>query len=92
MQALIGKSPKIQQVAPPPPPPTVDDTRQAEEDLARLRRRRGLSSTFLFGRGKPGATAANSMLGSGPVGTAGGGTTGGTGGGGGRPGQRSTSQ
>lgn len=63
MQALFSP-PKMPALQPPPVAPTVDDTRQAEEDMMRLRRRRGLASTFLFGRGKP-SSSASAMLGAG---------------------------
>jgi hypothetical protein len=58
-------SPKMPKPPEPVKPPTVDDTRQAEEDLNRLRRRRGRASTFLSGpmRGRP--SAASMLLGSG---------------------------
>ena len=45
-------------------PPTVDDATQAEEDFNRLRRRRGLASTFLLGKTQRGTSAADSLLGS----------------------------
>lgn len=84
MKALFG-APKMPEMAQPPAPPTIDNTRQAEEDLARLRRRRGLQSTFLFGRGKPGAPSAGAMLGSGERATMGGGGNPAAGGGGSAP-------
>jgi hypothetical protein len=40
-------SPKIPKAPEPVKPPTIDDTRQADEELMRLRRRRGRASTFL---------------------------------------------
>lgn len=67
MTALFS-SPKMPAAVAPPPTPTVDDTRQAEEDLMRLRKRRGLASTFLFGRSKPGRIASG-ILGAGASGT-----------------------
>lgn len=62
--AGIFSQPKMPAAKPLPVQPTVDDARQAEEDLARLRKRRGRASTFLAGTfGKP-TSAAASMLGS----------------------------
>jgi hypothetical protein len=71
-------SPKMPKAPEPVKPPTTDDTRQAEEDLMRLRRRRGRAATFLGGmRGRP--SAASMLLGSG-IGSATGAYTGNTGG------------
>lgn len=42
--------------------PTVDDARQSEEDLLRLRRRRGRASTFLTGQQRS-AKASSQLLG-----------------------------
>lgn len=85
MKALFSP-PSMPALQPPPPPPTIDDTKQAEEDLARLRKRRGLMSTFLFGTGKP--TNSSAMLlgpgasGAPSTGGSGSSTGGGSGGGG----------
>lgn len=43
-------------------PPTTDDARQADEDIRKLRRRRGLASTFLTGQR---TRASSSLLGAG---------------------------
>jgi len=60
---LFG-SPQPPAPQPMPVQPTVDDTRQAEEDIARLRRRRGRQSTFLTGTfGRPSVPAGASGLG-----------------------------
>jgi hypothetical protein len=50
-------SPKIPKAPEPVKPPTIDDTRQADEELMRLRRRKGLASTFLVSQRprRPGA-------------------------------------
>jgi hypothetical protein len=51
-----------------PGDPTIDEARQAEEEANRLRRRRGLASTFLtrtFGR--PGLNSASAALSGGGV-------------------------
>lgn len=44
MSGLFGKQPKVPQA---PKVPTVDDARQAEEEVMKLRRKRGRASTFL---------------------------------------------
>lgn len=57
-------SPDIPATPEPIKPPTTDDARQAEEDLTKLRRRKGRASTFLFGKtAKSGA--ASTALGAG---------------------------
>lgn len=83
-------SPKMPAMPEPVKVPTTDDARQSEEDLMRLRKRRGLASTFLFNRpsGRPGSAGAASMLlgaaaGDSAAGGAAGSSAGGTGGGGG---------
>lgn len=63
MSGLFSK-PKMPAMPAPIPVPTTDDARQAEEDTLRLRRRRGLASTFLAGRTAR-AGAAASLLGAG---------------------------
>jgi len=65
----IFSPPKLPPTPEPIKPPTVDDARQAEEDMLKLRRRRGLASTFLAGKVRP--SAAGSLLGAAsPAGTA----------------------
>ena len=51
-------SPSMPATPEPIKPPTTDDARQADEDMRKLRRRRGLASTFLTGQ----RTRASSML------------------------------
>ena len=79
--------PKMPAIPETPKAPTVDDAVQAEEDIARLRRRRGLASTFLVGQRQHTSAAAASLMGTGSgtsLGSSGSG--GGSGGGGsGRP-------
>lgn len=75
--------PKMPEIPETPKAPTVDDAVQAEEDIARLRRRRGLASTFLVGQ-RQRTSAAASLMGTGSgtsLGSSGGGGGGGTGGG-----------
>ncbi len=60
-----GKATPLPEAAPLPVQPTTDDALQAEQDIARLRKRRGRASTFLTGAfGKPSAAAG--MLGTAP--------------------------
>lgn len=73
--------PKMPAIPETPKAPTVDDAIQAEEDIARLRRRRGLASTFLVGRRQRTSAAAASLMGTGS-GTSLGSSSGGGGGGG----------
>lgn len=54
-------SPKVPKPPEPVKPPTIDDTRQADEELMRLRRRRGRASTFLAGQ-QPRRAATASLL------------------------------
>lgn len=83
--------PKMPAIPETPKAPTVDDAIQAEEDIARLRKRRGLASTFLVGQRQRTSAAAASLMGTGSgtsLGSSGsgGGSGGSTGGGGsGRP-------
>lgn len=56
-------SPKMPAVPEPVKPPTTDDARQAEEDLTKLRRRRGRAATFLMSQGDRTRGAAASLLG-----------------------------
>lgn len=60
----ILKRPKLPDMPAAIPQPTTDDARQAEEDVMRVRRRRGLASTFLAGRTSRGS-ASSSLLGAG---------------------------
>ena len=55
-------SPSMPATPEPIKPPTTDDARQADEDLKKLRRRKGLASTFLTGQR---TKAASSLLGAG---------------------------
>jgi hypothetical protein len=71
MSGIFSK-PTMPTVPDPIRPPTTDDARQAEEDMLRLRRRRGLASTFLA-RGGSRMGAAGSLLGSGGGSSGGGG-------------------
>lgn len=73
--------PKMPAIPETPKAPTVDDAVQAEEDIARLRRRRGLASTFLVGQRQRTSAAAASLMGTGS-GTSLGSSSGGGGGGG----------
>ena len=60
MSGLITpKMPKIPEV---PKAPTVDDAAQAEDDILRLRKRRGLASTFLVGGERQRTSAAAAAL------------------------------
>ena len=82
MKLLRPKMPAIPET---PKAPTVDDAIQAEEDIARLRKRRGLASTFLVGQRQRTSAAAASLMGTGSgtsLGSSGGGSSGGGGGGG----------
>lgn len=64
-------SPKMPAVPEPVKPPTTDDARQAEEDLTKLRRRRGRAATFLMSQaGARNRGAASSLLGAGTSDTA----------------------
>lgn len=74
--------PKMPAIPETPKAPTVDDAVQAEEDIARLRRRRGLASTFLVGQ-RQRTSAAASLMGTGSGTSLGSSGTGGGGGGGG---------
>ena len=56
MQLFSPKAPRIPE---PPKAPTVDTAAQAENDIMRLRKRRGLASTFLT---QPAASSAASAL------------------------------
>ncbi len=60
----LFQQPSMPAIPDPIKPPTVDDARQAEEDLLKLRRRRGRASTFLFGRTP--ASASSALLGAAP--------------------------
>lgn len=51
-------SPKAPKIPEPIKPPTIDDARQADEELMRLRKRRGLASTFLVRQGPRRGAAA----------------------------------
>lgn len=64
MSGIFSK-PKLPAMPAPIPVPTTDDARQAEEDVMRLRRRRGLASTFLAGRTMRAGSASASLLGQG---------------------------
>lgn len=55
--------PKMPAIPETPKAPTVDDAIQAEEDIARLRKRRGLASTFLVGQRQRASAAAASLMG-----------------------------
>lgn len=55
-------SPSMPATPEPIKPPTTDDARQADEDIKKLRRRRGLASTFLTGQK---ARASSMLLGAG---------------------------
>jgi hypothetical protein len=59
MQLFRPKMPAIPET---PKAPTVDDAVQAEEDIARLRKRRGLASTFLVGGDRQRTSAAAAAL------------------------------
>lgn len=77
--------PKMPAIPETPKAPTVDDAVQAEEDIARLRKRRGLASTFLVGQRQRTSAAAASLMGTGSgtsLGSSSGGSSGGGGGGG----------
>lgn len=78
--------PKMPAIPETPKAPTVDDAVQAEEDIARLRRRRGLASTFLVGQRQRTSAAASSLMGTGSGTSLG--SSGGGGGGGGTGGGR----
>lgn len=54
--------PKLPAIPETPKAPTVDDAAQAEEDILRLRRRRGLASTFLVNSDRQRTSAAASAL------------------------------
>lgn len=75
-------SPKMPAIPETPKAPTVDDAAQAEADIVRLRKRRGLASTFLVGQ-RQRTSAATALMGTGTgtalgSGGAGGGSGGGT--------------
>jgi hypothetical protein len=83
-------SPKTPKIPEPVKPPTEDDALQTEEQLSRLRRRRGLASTFLMGRTSRAGAASQQLLGA-----SGGGqsqSSGGAGGSGGPSGGRTIPQ
>lgn len=76
--------PKMPAIPETPKAPTVDDAVQVEEDIARLRKRRGLASTFLVGQRQRTSAAAASLMGTGSgtsLGSSGSGSGGGGGGG-----------
>jgi hypothetical protein len=58
--------PKMPAIPEPAKAPTVDDAAQAEADIMRLRKRRGLASTFLVGREqRTRSPAADALMGTG---------------------------
>lgn len=58
-------SPKTPSIPEPPKAPTVDSAAQAEADIMRLRKRRGLASTFLTQPGVKASPAASALMGTG---------------------------
>lgn len=54
--------PKMPAIPETPKAPTVDDAAQAEEDILRVRKRRGLASTFLVGGERQRTSAAAAAL------------------------------